>query len=104
MESAQALPVSASPSNYISIKMQISYNARNGGLVVIATGGEETGLHLPSSHFFLEQTGVCLEVAFLLAHTRLRVSRPKVDIQGHGHGQPCTDHLLSLPLLSPFMT
>lgn len=52
VQSAQALPVSASPSNYISIKMQISYNARNGGLVVIATGGEEAGLHLPSSHFF----------------------------------------------------
>lgn len=58
MESAQALPVSASASNYISIKMQISYNARNGGLVVIATGGEETGLPLPSSHPFRTNWGL----------------------------------------------
>ena len=53
MRSAQALPDSAFPTNYVSIKMQISYNARNGGLVAMATRGAETGLHLPSSDPFI---------------------------------------------------
>lgn len=99
--STQALPASAFPSNYVSIKMQISYNAGNGGLVVIATRGEETGLHLPSSHPF-RTNWACLEVPLSPAHhPRLRGFCPKVDIQGHGHGQPCTNHLPFFASLSP---
>lgn len=95
--SAQALPASAFPSNYVSIKMQISYNARNGGLVVIATRGEETGLHLPSSHPFRTNWGLPGSTSPPCSHPRLRVSCPKVDFRDMDMGNPAQTTSLSRP-------